>query len=197
VVARRKSLDRWPRDESSTDDYAKMPTSAAGRKLFSCGDLAQPRATSAAVVRCTCFAAAGHEILALLACDNGTKHDALSRVPHLELHTGKLMTDPSATAEQPQEILHVDLGMSIGVAATISIVSIVLVAGSTYAVVKGTLSAGMTRLLAVVALLSLVAMAYGLIELALAVVATTAERRRRAREVTERRQGDRARKPKL
>ena len=106
------------------------------------------------------------------------------------------MTDPSATAEQPHEIIpHVDQGMSIGIAAVISIVSIILVAGSSYAVVKGTLSSGMTRLLAVVSLLSLVAMAYGLIELALAVVATTAERRRKAREVTERRQGSRARKP--
>jgi apolipoprotein N-acyltransferase len=106
------------------------------------------------------------------------------------------MTDPSATVEQPHEIIpHVDQGMSIGIAAAISIVSIVLVAGSTYAVVKGTLSGGMTRLLAVVSLLSLVAAAYGLIELALAVVATTAERRRKARAVTERRHGDRARKP--
>ena len=84
------------------------------------------------------------------------------------------MTDPSATVEQPHEVLpHVDRGMSIAIAATISIVSTVLVAGSTYAVVKGTLSAAMTRLLAVIALLSLVAMSYGLIELALAVIATT------------------------
>lgn len=106
------------------------------------------------------------------------------------------MTDPSATVEQPPDALpHVDRGMSIGLAAAISIVSIVLVAFSTYAVIKGTLSAGMTRVLAVVSLLSLVAMAYGLIELALAVIATTTERRRKAREVTERRQGDRARKP--
>lgn len=106
------------------------------------------------------------------------------------------MTDPSATAEQPHEVLpHVDRGMSIGIAAVISVVSIILVAGSTYAVVRGTQSAGMTRVLAVVSLLSLVAMVYGLIELALAVIATTAERRRKAREVTERRKGDRARKP--
>jgi len=54
---------------------------------------------------------------------------------------------------------------------------------------------GMTRVLALVSLLSLVATAYGLIELALAVIATTTERRRKAREVTERRKGDRARKP--
>jgi hypothetical protein len=85
--------------------------------------------------------------------------------------------------------------MSIGKAAVITAVSVILVTGSTYAVIKGTLSAGMTRVLAVISLLSLVAMAYGLIELALAVIATTSERRRKAREVTERRTGDRARKP--
>jgi uncharacterized membrane protein len=72
---------------------------------------------------------------------------------------------------------------------------VILVIVSLYTVVKGSMSAGMTRVLAVVSLLSLVGLAYGLIELALAVVATTAERRRKAREVTERRKGDRARKP--
>jgi hypothetical protein len=136
------------------------------------------------------------EIELFLACSYGTMHDDLIGVPHLELQTGKLMTDPSATAEEPQEALpHVDLGMSIGLASFIAVVSTILVAVSTYEVVKGTLSAGMTRLLAVVALLSLAAMTYGLIELLLAVVATTAERRRKARAVTERRTGDRARKP--
>ena len=106
------------------------------------------------------------------------------------------MTEPSATVEQPHEILpHVDHGMSIGKATVITIVSVILVYASTYEVIKGTLSTGMTRLLAVVSLLSLVAMVYGLIELALAVIATSTERRRRAREVTERRKGARARKP--
>jgi hypothetical protein len=106
------------------------------------------------------------------------------------------MTDPSATVEQPHEILPpVDRGMSIGKATIITVIAGVLVLGSTYEVIKGTLSAGLTRVLAVISLLSLVALAYGLIELALAVIATTAERRRMAREVTERRQGDRARRP--
>jgi hypothetical protein len=106
------------------------------------------------------------------------------------------MTDPSTTVEQSRDIHpHVDLGMSIRKAAIITGVSLILVIGSTYEVVKGSLSAGMTRVLAVVSLLALVAMVYGLIELALAVIATTAERRRKAREVTERRKGDRARRP--
>lgn len=106
------------------------------------------------------------------------------------------MTEPSATVEQPHEIhTPVDHGMSITKAAVISIVSAILVMISMYEVVKGTLSSGMTRVLAVVSLLSLVALVYGLIELTLAVIATTSERRRKAREVTERRKGDRARKP--
>jgi hypothetical protein len=116
----------------------------------------------------------------------------------MELQTGKLMSDRTPTAEQPQqqEVLpRVDLGMSIGRAAIISIVSAIVVALSSYEVVRGTHSAGITRTFAVLALLSLVAMVYGFIELALAVIATTTERRRRAREVTERRKGDRARKP--
>ncbi|HEY6088913.1 MAG TPA: hypothetical protein VD771_03900, partial [Gemmatimonadaceae bacterium] len=71
------------------------------------------------------------------------------------------MTDPSATVEQSHDALpHVDRGMSIGRAVAISIVGTILVLGSTYAVVKGTLSAGITRLLAVVSLLSLLAMIY-------------------------------------
>ncbi|HEY1953358.1 MAG TPA: hypothetical protein VGG76_11200 [Gemmatimonadaceae bacterium] len=106
------------------------------------------------------------------------------------------MTEPSATVEQPREVLPaVDHGMSISKAAIITIISAIVVMASTYEVVKGTLSSNMMRVLAVVSLLSLVAVVYGLIELTLAVIATTAERRRRAREVTERRKGDRARKP--
>ena len=106
------------------------------------------------------------------------------------------MTDPSTTVEQSHDIHpHVDHGMSIRKAAIITIVSVILVIAATYEVVKGTMSAGMTRVMAVISLLALVGMAYGLIELALAVIATTAERRRKAREVTERRKGDRARRP--
>jgi hypothetical protein len=131
-----------------------------------------------------------------LAVISGTKHDAQSLVATTELQPERLMTEPTATVEQPHEINPpIDRGMSIGKAAIISIASAVVVFVSTYEVVKATLSAGMTRVLAVVSLLSLVAMAYGLIELALAVIATTAERRRKAREVTERRKGDRARRP--
>ena len=105
------------------------------------------------------------------------------------------MTEPTITADQqPATIPPVDQNMSIRKAGIVAAIGAVLVAVSSYEVIKGTLSAGMTRLMAVVALLALVAMAYGLIELVLAVIATTTERRRQARVISERRQGDRARK---
>jgi hypothetical protein len=107
-----------------------------------------------------------------------------------------LMTDPSTSAEQPLTIPAVDEGMSIRLAVTITIVAAIVVGASSYAVIAARLSAGMTRVFAVATLVALAALAYGLIELLLAVVATSSERRRKAREVTERRQGERARKPK-
>lgn len=106
------------------------------------------------------------------------------------------MTDPSTSAEQPLGIPAVDEGMSIRLAVTITIVSAIVVGASSYAVIAARLSAGMTRVFAVATLVALAALVYGLIELLLAVVATSSERRRKAREVTERRQGERARKPK-
>lgn len=105
------------------------------------------------------------------------------------------MTDPSTPAEQPATIPAVDQGMSIPLALTITIVSLIVVGVSSYAVIAAGLSAAMTRVFAVASLLALAALVYGLIELLLAVIATSAERRRKAREVTERRQGERARKP--
>ncbi len=114
----------------------------------------------------------------------------------MELAANPDMTDPSSPAEQPLTIPPVDHGMSISLAVAISVVSAIVVGASSYAVIAAGLSAGMTRLFAVASLLAFVALVYGLIELSLAVVATSAERRRKEREVTERRQGERARKPK-
>ncbi len=114
----------------------------------------------------------------------------------MELAPDVNMTQPSSSAEHPVPLPPIDQGMSISIAAAISVVSAIALAASTYAVIAAGLSAGMTRLFAIVSLLAFVALAYGLIELSLAVIATSAERRRMEREVTERRQGERARKPK-
>ena len=130
-----------------------------------------------------------------LAASDGTNHDA-DTGSYCSNCNRNLMTEPYATPGQSHEIRPpVDHGMSITKAAVITAISLILVIVSSYGVVKASLSAGMTRLLAVVALLALVGLAYGMIELALAVIATTAERRRQQREVSERRKGDRARKP--
>ncbi len=117
-------------------------------------------------------------------------------IPSMELATNAEMTEPTSSAEHPTITPAVDQGMSIPLAAVISVVAAIVVAAASYAVIAKGLSAGMTRLSALAALLAFVALVYGLIELSLAVIATSAERRRREREVTERRQGDRARKPK-
>jgi len=114
----------------------------------------------------------------------------------MELATDTHMTESSSSADHSVAIPAVDQGMSIRLAAVISVVSAIVVGGASYAVIAAGLSAGMTRLFALLALLAFVALVYGLIELSLAVIATSAERRRKDREVTERRQGDRARKPK-
>src|SRR3989337_1067681 len=116
-------------------------------------------------------------------------------IPSMELAPSAEMTQPSTSAEHPVALPPLDQGMSITLAATISIVSLIAVLASSYAVIAGKLSAGMTRAFAVVSLLAFVALVYGFIELSLAVIATSAERRRKEREVTERRQGERARKP--
>ncbi len=107
-----------------------------------------------------------------------------------------IMTEPPTSAEQPLPIPPVDEGMSLRLAVVITIVSAIVVGASSYGVIAGRLSAGMTRVFAVASLLALAGLVYGLIELLLAVIATSSERRRKAREVTERRQGERARKPK-
>jgi hypothetical protein len=65
--------------------------------------------------------------------------------------------------------------MSIGKATVIAVISGIIVLGSTIAVIKGTLSAGLTRFLAVLSP-SHWWHSRRLIELALAVIATTAER---------------------
>jgi hypothetical protein len=106
------------------------------------------------------------------------------------------MTEPPTSPEQPTSLPAVDEGMSIPLAVTITLVSLLIVGASSYAVIAAGLSAAMTRVAAVASLIALIALVYGLIELLLAVIATSAERRRQARAVTERRQGERARKPK-
>jgi hypothetical protein len=85
---------------------------------------------------------------------------------------------------------------SIGVSLTIAGVAAVIAIISTWAVVVKEYRTSMDAALAAVSLAAFGVCAYGLIQAVLALVDSAGERRLRDREVTERRQGERARKPK-
>lgn len=81
-------------------------------------------------------------------------------------------------------------------ALAIAIAGAAIAAAATVAVLRKSFGTGTEALLGAVALAAFGVMAYGLIQAVLAVVDTAGERRRQDREVSERRKGDRARKPK-
>ena len=87
-------------------------------------------------------------------------------------------------------------GPSVPVALTIAVVGGALAVAATIVVMRNDFSAWIEALLAAVSLVAFGVMAYGLIQAVLALVDSAGERRMRDREVTERRLGDRARKPK-
>ena len=87
-------------------------------------------------------------------------------------------------------------GPSISVALTIAVVAGIIATASTMVVIRNSFSTTVEALLAAVALLAFGVTAYGLIQAVLALVDSAGERRLRDREVSERRHGDRARKPK-
>ena len=87
-------------------------------------------------------------------------------------------------------------GPSISKALIIAVVSAAIATVATLVVTRNDYSAPVEALLAGVALVAFGVTAYGLIQAVLAVVDSAGERRRQDREVSERRQGDRARKPK-
>ncbi|MEP6506746.1 MAG: hypothetical protein ABJC63_00865 [Gemmatimonadales bacterium] len=87
-------------------------------------------------------------------------------------------------------------GPTIAVALAIAVAGAVVAVGSTIVIMRNAFGASIEALLAAVALGAFGLTAYGLIQAVLAVVDSAGERRIRDREITERRQGDRARKPK-
>lgn len=87
-------------------------------------------------------------------------------------------------------------GPSVAVALTIAVIGAVVAVGSTLVMMKNDYGASIEALLAAVALGAFGVTAYGLIQAVLALVDSAGERRLRDREITERRHGDRARKPK-
>ena len=87
-------------------------------------------------------------------------------------------------------------GPTIPVALAIAVVGGLVAVASTIVVIRNTFSTSVEAVVAALALLAFGVTAYGLIQAVLALVDSAGERRLRDREVTERRQGDRARPPK-
>jgi hypothetical protein len=87
-------------------------------------------------------------------------------------------------------------GPSVAAALTIAVIGGVIAIASTIVVIRNNYSTTLEALIGAVALLAFGITAYGLIQAVLALVDSAGERRMRDREVTERRHGDRARKPK-
>ena len=101
---------------------------------------------------------------------------------------------PSNTQENVAVI--VKRGPSIPVALAIAGVGAAIAVASTIVVIRNSFTTSIEALVAAVALFAFGVTAYGLIQAVLALVDSAGERRMRDREVSERRQGDRARKPK-
>ncbi len=85
---------------------------------------------------------------------------------------------------------------SLRAALVMAIVGGIIVLAATLVVLQGGRGTGVEALIGAVALAAFGVMAYGLMQAVLAVIDTAGDRRRNDREVTERRQGDRARPPK-
>ncbi|MEO8193113.1 MAG: hypothetical protein ABI681_04625 [Gemmatimonadales bacterium] len=86
-------------------------------------------------------------------------------------------------------------GPSGRTALIVAIVGGVIAAGATVLVLRNQYGTGMEALLAAAALAGFGMAAYGLMQAVLAIVDTAGERRRQEREVSERRKGERARRP--
>lgn len=71
--------------------------------------------------------------------------------------------------------------------------AVITIAGS-LGVARGTMSTSVKGSLAIIALVAVIGFGYSLFQVVLALIATTGERRWFAREISERRGGDRARK---
>ena len=86
-------------------------------------------------------------------------------------------------------------GLSFAKALLLTIAFILIAVGGSYGVARSAMSTGTKGMLAIITLLAVVALYYSIFQLILALVATTGERRWSAREVSERREGERARSP--
>ena len=103
------------------------------------------------------------------------------------------MTDPGPVDQPARGQPRRPTGIGIRRALFITLASGVVLAVAIVELQRSELSTTLAELAAIVALLAFGATVYGLLRTILVLIESAGERRRRAREVTERRHGDRAR----
>lgn len=86
-------------------------------------------------------------------------------------------------------------GLPFSTALALTVLFGLITVGGSYGVLKSTVSTGGKAAFSIITLIAVIGLVYAAFQLLLALVATTGERRWFARQVTERRTGDRARKP--
>jgi hypothetical protein len=86
-------------------------------------------------------------------------------------------------------------GLPFSTALILTILCAFVTVGGSYGVLKSTVSTSAKAALSITTLVAVIGLVYAGFQLIMALVATTGERRWFAREVTERRTGDRARQP--
>ncbi len=105
------------------------------------------------------------------------------------------MTEPAPVEQRARGKPRRPSGLGIGPALALTIVSIVVCVGATVAVFRGDYSTLVEEILAAAALISFGFAVYGILRMVLALIETASERRRKTREVTERRKAEREAPP--
>ncbi len=106
------------------------------------------------------------------------------------------MIDESPSApEDPRSAPATSHGLPFSTALILTILCAFVAVGGSYGVLKSPASTGGKAALSIITLVAVIGLGYSAFQLLLALVATTGERRWLARDVSERRTGERARKP--
>ncbi len=105
------------------------------------------------------------------------------------------MSDASTNTETPASGTITARGPSVRTSLLIALLGVVALTVSTLLVLRNSYSVAIEAFFALAGLAGFGITAYGLIQAVLAVVDSAGDRRRQEREVTERRTGERARKP--
>lgn len=105
------------------------------------------------------------------------------------------MTQPAPVEERARGKPRRPSGLGIAPALGVTITSLIVCIGATVAVLRGEYSTLVEEVLAAAALISFGFAVYGILRMVLALIETASERRRRTREVTERRKAERDEPP--